>query len=674
MKNILDRFAERQHTQDPLPLFQQLADHVRPHRPRDAAQAAVHINALCALLAEHAAWRSGLRSGLLALLGARKQVALYADSGILPGTGFFSELWRRTFCKLLPEALHADQLRDTLGMVFARDSDWIWVRAVPDDVWQKLLAALRFDEAPARAPELMYTLGELVEAVQVLSYRIAAMGLEPELLRIEPSLEQFESPFLRQNAELCQVLDGYRQWLGDPAHIGADHLHVGVLLDQCKEVLTRVRRTAAQDGTSVSLTFLVVRLQQNIRRTEQLLQLLADYRDNAANGEVLGHIVLLFKRLVEARKRHNEVRSHIQRNLDLIALRVTENASRTGEHYITTTRPEYFALLRSGLGAGLIVAFMAMLKVFIAVQHLAPLTEAILFSLNYSFGFMFIHLLHFTVATKQPAMTAATIAASIHEIEGGQRNLDDLVSLTAATIRSQLVAILGNVLLAIPTAMVIAWAWAAFAGNAFVSPDKARSMLADIHPLDSPAVIYAGFAGICLFLSGLIAGYYDNKAVYDQIPQRIRQLRLPRRLLGEQRLGRIADYIRGHLGALAGSFYFGLMLGGVSALGVLLGLLVDIRHITFSSANFGFAAVALDFRLTREELISTGLGVAAIGCVNLTVSFSLALWLAMKAREVDFAQRSQFVRSLLRRLVTSPREFILPPRRIDAAAAQRSAG
>ncbi len=36
--------------------------------------------------------------------------------------------------------------------------------------------------------------------------------------------------------------------------------------------------------------------------------------------------------------------------------------------------------------------------------------------LNYGFGFMVIFMLHFTVATKQPAMTAARFAEAVEKI------------------------------------------------------------------------------------------------------------------------------------------------------------------------------------------------------------------------------------------------------------------
>jgi hypothetical protein len=48
-------------------------------------------------------------------------------------------------------------------------------------------------------------------------------------------------------------------------------------------------------------------------------------------------------------------------------------------------RREYFELMRSAIDAGIIVASVSMIKILFAQLHLAPLTETILFSLNYGF-------------------------------------------------------------------------------------------------------------------------------------------------------------------------------------------------------------------------------------------------------------------------------------------------
>ncbi|WP_323551227.1 hypothetical protein, partial [Pseudomonas sp. RTS4] len=75
----------------------------------------------------------------------------------------------------------------------------------------------------------------------------------------------------------------------------------------------------------------------------------------------------------------------------------------------------------------------------------------------------------------------------------------------------------------------------------------------------------------------MISGYYDNKASYSNIPARLRQLKWLKRLLGQARLQHVTEYIGNNLGALAGNFFFGIMLGSIGQYGNFFGLPVDIR-------------------------------------------------------------------------------------------------
>lgn len=659
METLLQRHL--QDDVDEITLVAGLVSRIRPKKSTQAVHAEHMIGALCHILGRRPELRTALRTALLKLLGAHKPVSLYVESGILPSTGFFTELYRRVSHKILPEAIDSQYLKDIFALVFTRHDDEAWVNAVPDARWLELLAALRFDEQVGEA-SLPSPVRGILDAVLVLSYRISSIGLEPELIRNEPSLEEFASPFLTQNDEVGEYLEQFSQAWADTSLEFQDERHILVLLDQCALIILKIRRTASRSGTSISLTFLLQRLTQQLERMEHLLAILAALREEKSGERALPLFAALFKTLVSGECHKNDVRQHWRESLELLALRVTENASRTGEHYITSTRPEYFALLRSAMGAGLIIAFMAVLKLQLAKEHLPPLTEALLFSLNYGLGFMLIHILHFTVATKQPAMTASAIAASISEQGGNGRDMESLTSIVAQTLRSQLAAILGNVLVVIPMAMLIAWGVMKATGMHFIPPEKAHLLMADIDPIHGLAVFYAAIAGVCLFLSGLIAGHHDNLAVYNRIPQRLKQLRWLERLLGNARLSRVADYVENNLGALAGNFYFGCMLGGVTAIGVLFGLPLDIRHITFSSAYLGFSLVGLDFTMPPQELLLGVLGIALIGLANLIVSFTLALSVAMKARKVTFTQRSTLLQSLGRRFRQKPREFFLPPK------------
>jgi len=601
-----------------------------------------------------------IREAILSLLGKHKPISLYVDSGIQPNSGFFTEIWRRINHKLLPDAVDPAFLKDLFAEIFSHLDDEQWVLAVSDITWLQLVEALHFEKAPADL--IAACQSNLLDAAQVLSYRISASGLEPELIRNHPELEDHASPFIVQNIELGAFLIAPAQEDNDAKPVveeQEDEKQILVMLDQCCEIIAKIRRGSSQTGTSIRLTFLLQRMTQQIQRLESLISIIVSLRAGESANLAF---VQLFKTLVYGECHKNDISQHWNQNMELLALRVTENASRTGEHYITETRNEYFELMRSAMGAGAIVSVMAMIKIIFADQHYPPLTEAILFSLNYGLGFVLIHILHFTIATKQPAMTAAAIAASIDASDGKTKEMDNLVTIIAQTMRSQIVAILGNVILVIPTAMLIAGLIYIASGQHFVSPEKAHQLLADIDPLHSGSFFYAGIAGVCLFLSGLIAGYHDNVAVYDKIPQRLRALRWLRKLLGEEKLDRVAGYIENNLGALAGNFYFGCLLGGMSAIGVLLGLPIDIRHITFSSAFAGFSVVGLDFAISAKILLMTTLGIVLIGAMNLAVSFSLALYVAMKSRKVTFAQWRLLVKALFTRLIIQPRQFFLPPK------------
>jgi site-specific recombinase len=653
MIHILEQLCSHPATRDIEPLRILLAA-LRPQRAEDIVQATGNLLTLIALLGNEPRYAAALRDYLLQVIGERKLVHLCTDTGILENKGFFAELWQRLNDKWLPPTVNDDYLKDLLGQVFDHSTDWHWICGIDDSVWEALLKALGFHWRRTREfHDAM--LRELLEAAQVLSYRITAIGLEPELVRNHPAIERFESPFLRQNAEIVRFVDDFQRWLLDHRHHREDRRQIEVLLEQCEEVVAKIHRQAERNGVSVSLTRFLLRLTQSVDRLRTLLILL----DPGTIAEARSAGIGLFKKLVAADGVKLSVSELFRTNTELLALQVTERAGRSGEHYVTRDASEWTTMFRSASGAGFIVGFMAMVKLLTSKLVLAPFGFALFYSLNYSLGFMLIHMLHFTIATKQPAMTAAAIAASIDK---GKQKMHELAELVVCVFRSQFIAILGNVLVALPTALVLSMAWFRLYGHHLADADKVRHLLHELDPLRSLSLFHAAIAGVCLFLSGLIAGYYDNKAAYNEIPGRLRQLRWLCRLLGEARLLRVTDYIGANLGALAGNFFLGIMLGSIGTLGFIFGLPIDIRHITFASANFAIAVVGADFVLTPQQWTISLLGIALIGAANLAVSFSLALAVALRSRRISFSNGSALIGMLLKRFWYTPREFFFPPR------------
>jgi site-specific recombinase len=671
VNTLLSRLAERAANEtDQTRIWVELVDSIRPPHASRHETASEALRSLTHILARRDELRRPLRSAFLRLFMERKQVSLYVSSGLLPSTGFFSETARRISDKLLPDVVDTAYMKDVLSVVFHRHDDEVWVNAIADETWIDFIHALlapEGDAIPARpGHKAPVAVTEILEALRMLSYRVSAIGLDPELVRVDPKLEEVESPFLAQNAEIVRYLRHYKTWWSAPDTPIDDSDHLTVMLDQCAEVLLRIRRRAMRRGTSLTLTFKLERLRQHLERIGELLGLLRDLYASRLLMPLLPRAVRLFKRLVHAECRKNRLSDYWGKNVELLSLRMTESASKTGERYIASNLREHFELLRSAALGGFIIALMAALKVLIDRQDFAPLNELLGFCLNYGLGFVLIHMLGGTVATKQPAMTANAIAASIGETRGKTRSLDNLADLIIRTIRSQGAAILGNVGIAVPVAIGLSLAILELTGTQFIDTTKAAALLDEAAPRGS-TLFFAAVAGVCLFLSGLISGYYDNLSAYNRVPQRLLQLRWPRRLLGEARMARISRYVEDNLGALAGNFFFGFLLGGATALGVLFGLPMDIRHIAFSSAYVGYAAAAFDFTLPAHVLSLALGGVLLIGVVNLAVSFTLTLYVAMRARRITFAQGRTLSALVLRRMLFRPKDLFIAPRRNGTA-------
>lgn len=661
MESILRKMLDSPAEQIP-DNFVALIDEIRPRRIGDIDTAVNNLRALAFLLEQNVEYRRAVGSQLSELLNTTRQVHLYTDTGIFSNEPLVTALQRRIGEKILPLKPRTNILKDVFGLVFHRKDDYVWLEAIPYAVWVDLHRSLWPNSSEASSS---YSRSQMLEAIHVLSCRIASIGLEPELVQNAPDMQRFESPFVRQNVETQNFVENYRKALVENEVLDDDPKQIWVLLDQCAEQVVRIRKHALRHGVSVSLTYHLLRLEQHIERMRLLIQLV-DPVPSPSQGEAM---LRLFLQLVKAENRKNSLHDVLRQNTELLALQVTEHASHTGEHYIADSRREWLAMFRSAAGAGLIIGCMAVLKVVIAKFHLLPLIEALAFGLNYGICFVLVHLVHCTIATKQPAMTAATIAATLPSSNSkGNEGYLALVELMVKVSRTQFVAIVGNVLLTMATALALSWLWEYGFGLHLADHKKANQMLHDLRPITGYGVPHAAIAGFWLFVAGLISGYYDNKALYRRIPERIAAHPLLRRIFGEYRTQKFGTYIEHNLGALAGNFYFGVLLGMTGFIGFLFGLPIDIRHITFSSAYFSFAIVASDFSLSWQVMLAGFVGVALIGLANLAVSFALALWTAMRSRQRSLGDLYPLPGMLLKRFWTNPRDFFIAPRNADSLA------
>jgi site-specific recombinase len=112
-------------------------------------------------------------------------------------------------------------------------------------------------------------------------------------------------------------------------------------------------------------------------------------------------------------------------------------------------------------------------------------------------------------------------------------------------------------------------------------------------------------------------------------------------------------------GALAGNFIFGVLLGATSYIGYISDLPLDIRHVAFSSANFGYA-ISADMPYIFE-LGACLFYIFLISSFNLWVSFGLALYIALKARNLKLTSFSKIMDSFGQEVRKKPLSLFFPP-------------
>ncbi|MNL70358.1 Site-specific recombinase [compost metagenome] len=70
-------------------------------------------------------------------------------------------------------------------------------------------------------------------------------------------------------------------------------------------------------------------------------------------------------------------------------------------------------MFRTALGGGFVVGILCIIKILLSKVDTSFFGYAFIYSMNYAFGFIAIYILGFTLATKQPAMTASALIKSL---------------------------------------------------------------------------------------------------------------------------------------------------------------------------------------------------------------------------------------------------------------------
>lgn len=635
LSSILGGIDSRASLQDQIFAFAELAYWLRGRAIRETNHRMVRLRFLFQVLDRNPKWKTEVGASLAKLLQEAEAPSLFAQTSLTEQGGAAGEFFRRALDRVLPPAPSPNELSYAVALIFDDLGDLEWLEAMSEDDWRYLADLL----PPMDASRLM---SDLRDSILKLSVQAAALGFASD---VRARFQQVgrTSNFMTLNLAAVRTREG----------TAADHELIGAVR-ACLDEIAGVYRRIDTSGISIALVYRLETITGLLKRIE-LLNGFVDHPDRVATARAL------VIEIVRTRFERRSIASLFGLKFDLFARKLIEHAGETGEHYITQTWREYWAMFRAAAGGGVITVATTIVKFGLSHLHLAPFIEGFGYGLNYALSFLAMQACGFVLATKQPSMTAAALAGRLSATMDRSR-ISEFVTIVAQITRSQMIAIAGNVGLVIPGAWLVDFALEKTSGHHVIDAHYALHTLETFHPWKSLTILYAAETGVFLWLSSLCAGWLQNWVIYRRIPEALAHHRTLQAVLGERRAQRLGEIVRHHASGWGGNISVGFMMGFAPEIGKIFGLPVDVRHVTLTAGQMTFAFRALPAEeITTSLIVASVLGLFSIGLMNFVVSTACALFVAVRARRVRRTWFFRILRDVRTEFFRRPLPFLFPP-------------
>jgi len=628
-------------------------DSVQPMRELFQSLKRTNFEVFLAYLKNNEEIKNNFRDYLFILFSNKSFTKALTDANILSENAFFPELKKRISYKFLPPVEDENTISYIISKVlFNPKSDLNYIKNInPEDGSEffKLMEIEKISSLPKVKKELLIS-------ANILALRSVGNVLEAGITKMVPEYKNFDNPVVALQSELDSLIGRFKE--DENLQINSkdvDYKQIKIYLQQCLDFVDKAFKNASKFGISSKINQSLLKIRQQLRRIQDIIPILVV--DN--EEDVLINSKNLVSNTLKYNSHRNNVRELIDDSTRLISHLITSHTAETGTHYIATSSKEYLKMFWKASGGGIIVGFLCIFKMMMSYSHGSEFSHAVLYSLNYAFGFIIIYLLGFTLATKQPAMTAATMAKVLSDESSSEKNYKEFANLVAKLSRTQFIAFVGNVLWSFPVALAIIYGMDWFLEKNFAVA-KADKLLKDLNPIESKAILHACIAGFFLFISGIISGNISNSSIFNQVPERISQSPFLNQVIGAKNSKKLSDFYTKHWAGIISNFWFGIFLGVIAPLGVFLGLDLDIRHITFSAGNFALALYGKGFDIDTYTFVISLVTIFLIGAFNFIVSFGLSMLLAFRSRKVNFGELTIIYKTILKYFIKNPLRFFIP--------------
>lgn len=583
----------------------------------DPDQVDARFRYLFKILNAHPEWNSNLASSVNRTLNECRTFRLFTEIGVKVDAGLWGDIATRLLAKVIGpgdrhdiaqiflETFTTDHCREALKSLSPElvEPIYVWFeRAMSGSVKEKLTA-------------------ERKDAIYFLVAHIAHYGLSSAMQR------RVARPYDITNSPFFLLRDAIR-------HL--DKEQANHTLKLCEDEVSSVYSHLDLNGVSVDVVNRLDTIGALLHRVRVLLNL------QSPTPQVVHQFTI---EVVNAQKRGRSVLGYIHRNFYLLSRKVVERNGHSGVHYIAHSKSELNIMFWSALGGGLIVVGMTIFKIMLMNTHPAPIFLATGIWVIYSIGFLSMQFTGSTLATKIPSFTASRLAGILRSTK--QINHSAFRKEVRSTLKSQLIALLGNFCGVIPFALLLDQIFRYLFGVGLMNNDYASHIIKDLNPILTFAIPLGALTGLQLWLSSLAGGWFENWVIFNRIPEIIEEHYRLRKILGEGVAIRLANWLKLHSSGIATNVSLGFLFGFTPLFGGIFGLGLNSHHVTISTASAMFAVSELDFQLAWKTVVAFISGLLLIGLMNFLVSFALALFIAAKARKMQFWRMLYYLRRSL---------------------------
>jgi site-specific recombinase len=594
---------------------------------------------------QRAELREHFRASWQGMLTELNSVSFFGEAGLPSQNALVPEMTRRLFQRLLPSVREETDAARIFTPVFASQHAVQRFLGLDGALFARLVAIFWDERGLDAFPSIS---NGLHEAMRLLAARVAGRGSFPGVRQRSTTRDMEESPFYR----LIFATEKFIQ--PDPAALlGSRRERWLEAVYACRGELALVRIHMEDAGVNTGLVFDLSVMDAALDRMELLAALLARSTNKLQATRRL--LDTLFAGLLA----DTRVSALVRQNLNLVARKTVERTGHSGEHYIAQSRKEYWRMWGAAIGGGLVTVFTGAIKLHIVAQVWAPFVEGFLIGTNYAISFLILQIFGLALATKQPSMTAATLADIIRRNRGDERRTK-IADFAASISRSQLAAAMGNVIAVSAGAVVFDQFWRMTFGHAYLARKQAEHVYLSLRPLASGTAYFAAATGVLLWMAGMIGGWCENFAIYNRIPEAIAQHPLGQHL-GAERMKAVANWVDRNVAPWSNSIALGYLMGFAPQVAHFFGLPMDIRHVTLNTGMFAFSAASFGATAFRQWWLYSAIGgIAVMFVLNLGVSFSIASIVALRAYDVGWQEQTLILKASFKEILRSPLQFLLP--------------